>query len=144
MVKRNHIRRSSNGRTPGSGPGNWGSSPYPRTIIIKSIYMTTSKRVRQVYVSVLISAFFACVYSLLTALSGKQEWISLFLMGVFLLVSIIALLYATMEFIITKEPTDLWKVGFLGLFGLLGLIPGFGALFGLFALFVYFGTREYF
>jgi hypothetical protein len=68
----------------------------------------------------------------------------LFLTGVFLLVSTIALLYATMEFIITKEPTDLWKVGFLGLFGLLGLIPGFSALFGLFALFAYFGTREYF
>ena len=106
--------------------------------------MTTSKRVRQVYVSVLISAILACVYNLLTVLSGKQEWISLFLTGVFLFISIIALLYATMEFTITKEPTDLWKVGFLGLFGLLGLIPGFSALFGLFALFVYFGTREYF
>ncbi|MFZ3057966.1 MAG: hypothetical protein WA092_02885 [Minisyncoccales bacterium] len=106
--------------------------------------MTTSKRVRQVYVSVLISAILACVYNLLTVLSGKQEWISLFLAGVFLFISIIALLYATMEFTITKEPTDLWKVGFLGLFGLLGLIPGFSALFGLFALFAYFGTREYF
>ncbi len=28
------IRGSSNGRTSGSGPENWGSNPYPRAKII--------------------------------------------------------------------------------------------------------------
>lgn len=107
--------------------------------------MTTSKRVSQVYISFLIVAGLALIHSLLNLLSGKQEWISLLLLLIAIVVFLIAATYATMEFIITKEPSDLWKLGFLGLFGLIGLIPGLGfGFFGLFGLFGFFGTRQYF
>jgi hypothetical protein len=51
--------------------------------------------------------------------------------------------YSTMEYIISKEPDDLWKIGFLGLFGLIGLIPFFSIeFFGFFGFFVYFGIKN--
>lgn len=106
--------------------------------------MTTSKRVQQVYISFLISTMLAVINRLLTFISGKQEWISLVLLGLFIIISIVVLIYNTMEFIITKEPTDLWKVGFWGLLGLIGLIPGLSGFLGFFGLFAFFGTREYF
>lgn len=107
--------------------------------------MTISKRVKQVYISFLITAFLLCISILLGSLSGKIEWVSFTLSALSLLLTVIAVIYSTMEFVITKEPSDLWKLGFLGLFGLAGLIPGLGfGFFGLFGLFAFFGTREYF
>jgi hypothetical protein len=106
--------------------------------------MTISKRVQQVYISFLISAILAVINRLLTYFSGEQEWISLVLLGLFILISIVVLIYSIMEFVITKEPTDLWKVGFWGLLGLIGIIPGLSVFYGFFGLFVFFGTREYF
>lgn len=51
--------------------------------------------------------------------------------------------YSTMEYIISKEPDDLWKIGFLGLFGLIGLIPFFSIeFFGFFGFFAYFGIKN--
>jgi len=73
----------------------------------------------------------------------EQEWFFFGLAIVSFIAFSLLLFYNTMEFIITKEPADLWKLGFLGLFGLLGLIPGLTPLFALFCLFVLFGTREY-
>jgi hypothetical protein len=107
--------------------------------------MKISKRVKQVYVSFLITAFLICLHSLLNIIFDKQELISLLFLGLSLIISVFVIIYSTMEFSITKEPSDLWKVGFLGIFGLIGLIPGIGyGFFGLFGLFVFFGTREYF
>jgi hypothetical protein len=81
----------------------------------------------------------------LNIILDKQEWISLIFLLLSLIIFAIAVTYSTMEFVITKEPSDLWKVGFLGLFGLIGLIPGLGyGFFGLFGLFGFFGTRQYF
>lgn len=107
--------------------------------------MTISKRLSQVYISFLIVAGLGCIHGLLNLIYDKQEWVSLVFLILSLVIFIIALTYSTMEFMITKEPTDLWKVGFLGLFGLIGLIPGVGyGFFGFFGLFGFFGTRQYF
>jgi hypothetical protein len=107
--------------------------------------MTISKRLSQVYISFLIVASLAFIHGLLSFIYSKQEWVSLVFLLLALIVFMIAITYSTMEFIITKEPSDLWKVGFLGLFGLIGLIPGVGyGFFGLFGFFGFFGTRQYF
>lgn len=107
--------------------------------------MTISKRLSQVYISFLIVAGLVCVHGLLDFIYGRTEWISLVLLFLASLVFFVAITYGTMEFIITKEPSDLWKVGFLGLFGLIGLIPGIGfGFFAMFGLFAFFGTRQYF
>jgi len=107
--------------------------------------MTITKRLSQVYISFLTAASLLCIHALLNLIYDRQEWISLVFLLLSIIVSVVALIYSTMEFIITKEPSDLWKVGFLGLFGLIGLIPGVGyGFFGLFGLFAFFGTRQYF
>jgi predicted membrane protein len=107
--------------------------------------MTISKRVKQIYISFLVSVFFAGFHSLLNLILDRQEWISLIFVALSLIIFVLAITYSTMEFVVTKEPTDLWKVGFLGIFGLIGLLPGIGyGFFGLFALFSFFGTRQYF
>jgi hypothetical protein len=55
----------------------------------------------------------------------------------------ILIIYSTMEYIITKEPDDLWRAGFIGLFGLIGLIPFFSVgFFGFFGFFAYFGLKN--
>lgn len=107
--------------------------------------MTISKRVKQVYISFLISVVLFCFHNLMNLVSGGMEWTSFVFLALSLLVSAVAVIYATMEFIITKEPEDLWKIGFLGIIGLAGLIPVLGvSYFAFFALFVFFGTRQYF
>jgi len=107
--------------------------------------MKVSKRVKQVYVSFFIVAGIACLHGILNLVYDRQEWFSLVLLALSLIVFMLAITYSTMEFIITKEPSDLWKLGFLGLFGLVGLIPGVGyGFFGLFGLFGFFGSRQYF
>jgi len=53
------------------------------------------------------------------------------------------MVYSTMEYIISREPDDLWKIGFIGLFGLIGLIPFFSmGFFGFFGFFAYFGLKS--
>lgn len=53
------------------------------------------------------------------------------------------MVYSTMEYIISREPDDLWKIGFIGLFGLVGLIPFFSmGFFGFFGFFAYFGIKN--
>ena len=107
--------------------------------------MTITKRLSQVYISSLITASLVLIHGLLNLIYDRQELVSLIFLLLSILVTVVALLYSTMEFIITKEPSDLWKIGFLGLFGLIGLIPGFGyGFFALFGLFAFFGTRQYF
>jgi len=107
--------------------------------------MTISKRLSQIYISFLVTAGLACVHGLLNIIYDKQEWVSLIFLMLAVAIFIVVITYSTMEFIITKEPSDLWKVGFLGLFGLIGLIPGLGyGFFGLFGFFGFFGTRQYF
>lgn len=107
--------------------------------------MTISKRVKQVYASFFFVAGIACLHKILNLVYDKQELISLLLLGLSLIIFMIAIIYSIMEFIMTKEPSDLWKLGFLGLFGLIGLIPGVGyGFFGLFGFFGFFGSRQYF
>ncbi|MDD3386718.1 MAG: hypothetical protein PHX92_02210 [Candidatus Pacebacteria bacterium] len=51
--------------------------------------------------------------------------------------------YSIMEYVMVKENDDLWKLGFLGVFGLLPLIPGVSvSFFALFGLFVFFGLKD--
>jgi len=107
--------------------------------------MTVSKRVKQVYTSFFIAAGFACFHGILNLIYDRQEWISLVLLALAVIIFMLAAIYSIMEFIMTKEPSDLWKLGFLGLFGLVGLVPGVGyGFFGLFGLFGFFGSRQYF
>jgi|WetSurMetagenome_2_1015567.scaffolds.fasta_scaffold1052575_1 hypothetical protein len=102
-----------------------------------------TKRIKYIYLAFLSAVISVLVHNFVFALSRQEEW---FFFGLAILSSIaffIIIFYSAMEFVITKEPADLWKVGFLGLFGLLGLIPGMSLFFGFFGLFGLFGTREY-
>lgn len=102
-----------------------------------------TRRIKYSYLAFFSAVISALVHNSIFALLKEEEW---FFFGLSILSAIafsLLLLYNLMEFIITKEPADLWKLGFLGLFGLLGLIPGLTILFSLFSLFSLFGTREY-
>lgn len=73
-------------------------------------------------------------------------FIDVFFRGLFLLAFLISgvlIVYSIMEYLITKENDDIWKLGFLGIFGLLGIIPGFSlSFFAIFALFFFFGFKD--
>ncbi|MFZ3055038.1 MAG: hypothetical protein WA091_03620 [Minisyncoccales bacterium] len=102
-----------------------------------------TKRIQYLYISFLSAGISALVHNLIFAIMKEEEW---FFFGLALLSAIaffVLFLYSLMEFIITKEPADLWKLGFLGIFGILGVVPGFSSLFVLFGLFGLFGTREF-
>jgi hypothetical protein len=103
-----------------------------------------SKRLKIVYASFFGAVVSFLAHNMVFGLLKMEEW---FFFGLFfLLISafVILMLYSIMEFIIDREPADLWKAGFLGWFGLLGMIPGFTLLFGFFALFGLFGLKDYF
>ena len=103
-----------------------------------------TRRIKFLYLTFFLSAISSVVHNLIFGLMRVEEW---FFFGLTLLsffAFALLLFYCILEFIITKDPPDLWKAGFLGLFGLVGLIPGFApGFFGLFGLFGLFGTREY-
>ena len=103
-----------------------------------------SKRIKIIYTAFLsaFASFFAhnMVYNMLKI----EEWFFFGLFFITVAAFIMLMLYSIMEFVIDREPADLWRVGFLGWFGLLGMIPGFTFLFGLFALFGLFGLKDYF
>lgn len=103
-----------------------------------------TKRIKYLYFSFLSSLVSIIVHNLTSVFIGKEEWLFFCLAILFAVAFLVLLFYTTMEFIITKEPSDLWKAGFLGFFGLIGLIPGFGpSFFGFFCFFGLIGTREY-
>jgi len=103
-----------------------------------------TKRIKYAYFAFFSSAVSILVHNLIFAIMAKEEWFFFGLAILFFVVFFLMFLYGMMEFIITKEPADFWKLGFLGLFGLMGLLPGFTpAYFGFFGLFGLFGTREY-
>lgn len=103
-----------------------------------------TKRIQYLYGTFIFAVISALVHNLIFALMRQEEWFFFGLTILSALAFTILVLYTVMEFIITKEPADLWKAGFLGFFGLLGLIPGFGpSFFGFFGLFGLLGTREY-
>jgi len=102
-----------------------------------------TRRIKYSYFAFFLAVISALVHNLIFALMKEEEWFFFGLAILSFIAFILLLFYNIMEFIITKEPADLWKLGFLGLFGLLGLIPGLAPLFSIFSLFALFGTREY-
>jgi hypothetical protein len=61
-----------------------------------------------------------------------------------LLAFFVLLLYSLVEFAVEKTPADLWKLGFLGCFGVIGALPGLSPAFALFIFFAFFGARNYY
>ena len=56
---------------------------------------------------------------------------------------IVYFLIGTIIRVIKKKPADWWKLGFIGLMGLLGFIPQFGPRFyGLYGFFALFGLKN--
>lgn len=102
-----------------------------------------TRRIQYAYFSFLLSVISILAHSFVSMLAAKTEWFFFGLAALSFIVFFFLFAYSLMEFIITKGPEDLWKLGFLGLFGLLGLIPGLTPFFAIFSLFVLFGTREY-
>jgi len=102
-----------------------------------------TRRIKYSYFAFFSAVISALVHNLIFALMRQEEWFFFGLAILSFIIFSLLLLYNILEFIITKEPADLWKIGFLGLFGLLGLLPGLTPLFSIFSLFGLFGTREY-
>jgi hypothetical protein len=54
-----------------------------------------------------------------------------------------SLIYNTYTYHHERKPKDIWKIGFLGLFGILGAFPGLEvAFYGFFGLFAFFGLKK--
>ncbi|KUK64941.1 MAG: hypothetical protein XD85_0537 [Parcubacteria bacterium 34_609] len=70
-------------------------------------------RIEQIY-----TLFFLAIISLLLAKFFPLPFLYGLTLILFLCFALLTV-YSTMEYIISKEPDDLWKIGFLGLFGLL-------------------------
>ncbi|MDD5098148.1 MAG: hypothetical protein PHD31_00260 [Candidatus Pacebacteria bacterium] len=103
-----------------------------------------SKRLKLIYGSFLGAFVSFLAHNMVFGIVKIEEW---FFFGLFFLLMagfILLLLYSVMEFIIDREPADLWKVGFLGWFGIMGIFPGFTTLFAFFGLFGLFGLKDYF
>ncbi len=103
-----------------------------------------TKRIKLVYLSFFGSLVSLLIHNLLYGVTKVEEWFFLGVTFLFIIAFVVILFYSVMEFVIDKEPVDLWKVGFLGIFGLIGMIPGFSIGFGFFVFFVLFGTRNYY
>ena len=94
-------------------------------------------RIEQIYI-----LFFLAIISLLLVKFFPSPFLYGLTLILFLCFALLTV-YSTMEYIISKEPDDLWKIGFLGLFGLIGLIPFFSIeFFGFFGFFAYFGIKN--
>lgn len=99
----------------------------------------TTIRIKFIYILFFLSLVSYFLYNFRFA-----QWFFLGLGVISLALFAAFLFYSIIEFIIDKEPIDLWKVGFLGLFGLLGVIPGFTPAFAMFSFFALLGSRNYY
>ncbi|MDK2949232.1 MAG: hypothetical protein PWQ56_397 [Patescibacteria group bacterium] len=99
--------------------------------------MNMLNRIEKIY-----TLFFLSIISLLLATLFPLLFFNVLTLILFLGFAILTT-YSTMEYVISKEPDDLWKIGFIGLFGLIGLIPFFSmGFFGFFGFFAYFGFKN--
>jgi len=94
-------------------------------------------RIEKIY-----TLFFLAIISLLLATLFPIPFLYGLTLILFLGFAVLTV-YSTMEYVISKEPDDLWKIGFIGLFGLIGLVPFFSVgFFGFFGFFAYFGIKN--
>ena len=88
----------------------------------------------------LLAAF---VHNQLSALCQREEPLSLIAFFLLLGAFFISLIYNVVTYTKKGIPEDLWKLGWLGLFCLLGLVPGLKiSFFGFAGFFGFFGLWE--
>lgn len=113
----------------------------PTSELIKK-YMVT-KRVKFINLALSLSVALFLIHYIVGFFMAR-ELVFLVMSGLFLLGFFILLIYSLIEFAVEKTPEDLWKLGFLGCFGLVGLLPGLAPAFALFVFFGFFGARNYY
>jgi len=97
--------------------------------------------VKNIYLLFGLSIISAVLHNFLSV-SFENESVFFILTFIFLLSFVISVIYSTLSYFKRGEPKNLWKIGFLGLFGVIGLIssPGF---YGLFGLLGFFGAKSW-
>lgn len=103
-----------------------------------------TKRIKIIHFAFLSAFVSFLAHNMIYGILRKEEWFFFGLFFITVAAFLLLLFYSIIEFVIDREPADLWRIGFLGCFGLLGVIPGFSFLFCLFALFALFGLKDYF
>jgi len=97
--------------------------------------------IKSIYLLFGLSILCAILHNFLSV-SFENESVFFILTFIFLLFFVISVIYNTISYFKRGEPRDLWKVGFLGLFGIIGLITNSG-FYGLFGLLGFFGARSW-
>lgn len=101
------------------------------------------KQTKLSYWLIVSSIICATLHNLTYGLLGIEEPIFFLLTLLFFFAFIVSVVYNIFTYIKEGEPKDLWKLGWLGLFGPLGFIPRFGASFyGLYGFFAFFGLEK--
>ena len=100
-----------------------------------------SKAVNTIYSSFVATVVFAVAHNLFYAVFEAEEAVFFILTLVSFLIFLGALFTSTVTFLIDRRPRDLWKVGFLGLFGSMSVFLNFSKLVIFYTLFAYFGLQ---
>ncbi len=95
------------------------------------------KQTKIIYLLFGLSILSVVLHNAFYGLFQIEEPVFFILTFVFTLGFIISVIYNTITHVKRGEPEDLWKLGWLGLFGLIGFFtsPGFYGLFGLLGFF---------
>jgi len=86
---------------------------------------------------------FIMLHTIFYGLMGSGDLFFLFLTLVMIAGFCISIFINLYSYMLTGEPKNIWQLGWLGLAGLVGLLPDYGPdFYGLFGFFGFFGTKK--
>lgn len=100
-----------------------------------------SKPVRISYLLLGLAALGSIAHNLLYTLLGREEVISFIITAALLLGFLISVLVNVITYFRSRQPHDIWRLGWLGVLGVFGFVLHAPRLYVLFALYVFFGFR---
>lgn len=101
------------------------------------------KQTKLPFIFIISTIISSILHNFIYGLFGIEEPVFFFLTLVLLSAFIISTVYNVFTYIRYGKPKDIWKLGWLGLFGLIGLIPTFGpGLYAFFGFYAFFGLKR--